>query len=533
MQAITRSFINPVSKPVEAHLAPMSAPSTGLYGAQNVVDADNGQTKSSLSGKTSDRVHEIPISSSSQPNARDKNPSSSSIPSPQLRQQTLSDLASIPSNVGATPAITPETRKHEKWVLAAMFVSLFLIGWNDGTLGPLLPRIQEWYGVNFTVVSMVFVSACVGCLAGSVSNVWLSDKFNFGTIIVAASLCQVIAFSVLTAAPPFPVFCILFAFNGAGIAIQDAQANGLVASIRENGSEKMGVLHAVYGLGAFASPLVSTQFAQLPRWSFHFLTSLGLAVVNTSFLFWTVGGQPIETVLTSIGSPPLEINPSAPMELTTVKSSTSAMNNPSLEGEGHLNTAPQSSISQILRNRVVQLMAFFILVYVGVEVTIGGWIVSYMINVRGGGPSSGYVSSGFFGGLTLGRVVLLWVNKKVGERRVVFIYAALAIALELVVWLVPSFVGNAVAVSLVGVLLGPMYPLCMNHAGRVLPRKILTGSIGWVAAFGAAGSAVLPFMTGALANRFGLKSLQPLLVSMMTVMAVLWALIPGHSKRTE
>jgi hypothetical protein len=27
----------------------------------------------------------------------------------------------------------------------------------------------------------------------------------------------------------------------------------------------------------------------------------------------------------------------------------------------------------------------------------------------------------------LGRVALLWVNKKVGERRVIFVYAALAI----------------------------------------------------------------------------------------------------------
>jgi len=73
-----------------------------------------------------------------------------------------------------------------------------------------------------------------------------------------------------------------------------------------------------------------------------------------------------------------------------------------------------------------------------------------------------------------------------------------------------------------------MYPICMNEAGRVLPRKILTGSIGmltyfaadhiraltrdlgWIAGFGQAGSAILPFMTGALASRFGISSLQPL-----------------------
>lgn len=46
---------------------------------------------------------------------------------------------------------------------------------------------------------------------------------------------------------------------------------------------------------------------------------------------------------------------------------------------------------------------------------------------RKGGTSSGYISSGFFGGLAVGRILLLWVNKKVGEWRVLFIYASLAI----------------------------------------------------------------------------------------------------------
>ena len=77
-------------------------------------------------------------------------------------------------------------------------------------------------------------------------------------------------------------------------------------------------------------------------------------------------------------------------------------------------------------------------------------------------------------------------------------------------WFVPSLIGDAVAVSLVGVLLGPFYPITMNYAGRILPRWLLTGCIGWIAGFGQAGSAVLPFITGALASTVGIKSLQPL-----------------------
>lgn len=67
-------------------------------------------------------------------------------------------------------------------------------------------------------------------------------------------------------------------------------------------------------------------------------------------------------------------------------------------------------------------------------------------------------------------------------------------------------------VSVVGVLLGPMYPIAMNESSRILPRWLLTGSIGWIAGFGQAGSALFPFITGSLAQKFGIKSLQPLCV---------------------
>jgi hypothetical protein len=92
---------------------------------------------------------------------------------------------------------------------------------------------------------------------------------------------------------------------------------------------------------------------------------------------------------------------------------------------------------------------------------------------------------------------------------------------ELVVWLVPSLIGGAVSVSLVGVLLGPVYPIIMNEAGRILPRWLLTGCVGWIAGLGQAGSAALPFMTGVIAGRVGIESLQPLCVSFSFTLAML------------
>jgi len=94
------------------------------------------------------------------------------------------------------------------------------------------------------------------------------------------------------------------------------------------------------------------------------------------------------------------------------------------------------------------------------------------------------------------------------------------------IWLVPSLIENAIAISFVGMVLGPMYPMVMSQAGRIIPRKRLAGSIGWISGFGGTGAAVFPFVTGALANHFGIRALPPLIVALMAVMGGLWLLVP-------
>ncbi|KAJ8694718.1 hypothetical protein PTI98_007369 [Pleurotus ostreatus] len=411
---------------------------------------------------------------------------------PRLDTASVHGVESLPGQLykhGDSQSTEQENRQTSSkkqattsWIqFATLCWCFFLTGWNDGTTGPLLPRIQEVYNLDFAVVSLIFVFSCVGFIGGALINVPFSGKLGFGKVIVLGSMLQVIAYALQASAPPFPVFVIAYVINGVGIAMQDAQANGYVASIQEGAETKMGILHAAYGLGAFVAPLVATQFAQIERWSFHYLVSLGIALSNLVALavVFRLKGQ--DECLIATGQ---------------------------LVGEK--DSSKPTDFRQILSQKTVHFLAFFAFFYVGVEVTLGGWIVTFIINVRHGGPSSGYISSGFYGGLTIGRVALLWVNKKIGERRVLYLYTFLAIGLQLVIWLVPSVIGDAVAASLLGVLLGPFYPIAMNHAGRIIPRWLLAGSIGWIAGFGTAGAAVVPFMTGALSSKYGIQSLQPL-----------------------
>lgn len=266
----------------------------------------------------------------------------------------------------------------------ALCWTLFLAGWNDGSIGPLLPRIQKFYNVGFTMVSLIFVVACVGYISGALANLPLSDQLGLGKALVIGSLCQIVAYTIQAPALPFPMFIICFAIIGFGLAIQESQAIGYVASIKDNAETRMGILHACYGAGALCSPLVATQFAQARHWSFHYLISLGIAISNTAILIAVFRFKTQDECLVEIGQSATEKG-----------------------------TSSDSTFRQILSQKTVHLLAFFSFVYVGVEVTLGGWSVTYVIDVRGGGPSSGYISTGFFSGLSFGRVGLLWVNKKV------------------------------------------------------------------------------------------------------------------------
>jgi len=337
----------------------------------------------------------------------------------------------------------------------------------------------------------------VGFISGAFINMHWTDKLGLGKMVVFGALCPLVAYTIQAPAPPFPLFVISFALSGMGYSILNAQSNAYVVSLKHNSELYMGMLHASYGLGALSSPLVATQFSQTQHCSFHYLISLGLAISNVIILILTFRFRTQDESLTLIG-----------------------------EAVGEKSTSDHSNFRQILSLRTVHLLSIFALLYVGVEVTIGGWITTYIIDVRGGGPSAGYISSGFFGGMMVGRLALLWLNKKIGEHRVLYLYAALAISLECVVWFVLSLIGGAVAVSLIGVFLGPIYPIIMNRVGRVVPRWLLSGSIGWIAGFGQAGSAILPFMTGAIASKTGIRALQPFLISMMAVFPVVWYLIP-------
>lgn len=463
-------------------------------------DYDHDLELSTLPTPAADvHVHEDPTSSQVTTTITAKEPDVE----PEIRT-----LSAEPTNEATVVAQSITNPPINKYRLLTVSLLNFLGGLNDSALGPLIPYIEKHYSINYATVSTIFVANAIGFLAAAPCTNLLERRLSRAWTYVLAELSLAAAYIALACSPPFPVIVVAFLPIGFGLATALSLSNVFCANL-SNGTAALGILHGSYGIGGTLGPLMATAIASRTggRWSLFYFLPLGMALVNTVLAGWTFRGfeNDIET--------------SSPAVRTS--------------------SSPEESFSHArvlrgaVRNRVTLLGALFIFAYQGAEVSISGWIVSFLISTRHGDVSSiGYVSAGFWAGITVGRFLLSHPAHTIGEKVFVIIAIAGAVGFQLIVWLVPNMIGEAVAVAIVGLLLGPIFPCAAAVFSKLLPRNIQMSSLGFITASGSSGGAVAPFVTGLLAQKAGTFVLHPICIGLFVAMEGCWGILPRIKKRT-
>lgn len=337
----------------------------------------------------------------------------------------------------------------------------------------------------------------------------LRIKLGQARVLALGQALMTLAYIPLAAAAPFVLVALSFFFIGFGIAINVAMGNIFCARL-QNGTLMLGLLHGSYGVGGTTGPLIATALvtAAGALWSRYYLLTLAIGVVTVGLSLWSFWG--VER----------ELSPAAREREERLDS-------------GRTNSL-LGSMATALRMRVVLLGAIFVFAYQGAEVSISGWVISFLIQARGGDPSSvGYVSAGFWAGITLGRFCLSGPAQRIGEKPFVYGLVVGAVAFQVLVWWVPNIVGEAVAVSLVGLLLGPIYPCAVAVFMRGMSRRDALSGMGTISACGSLGGAVAPFVTGLLAQAVGTYVLHPIVIALFVLMLLCWYGVPTPAKRTD
>jgi len=400
-----------------------------------------------------------------------------------------------PTTANTTPQL--QRWNHPRSNISRVLATLWcftILGANDAAYGALIPYLEAYYKVDYLTISLVFLSPVVGYTASALTNNIVHMKFGQRGVAAIMSVSHLIAYIVISLHPPYPALVVVFMLAGYGNGLGDSAWNAWIGDMA-NANEVLGFLHGMYGLGACISPLIATAMITRAGWQWYefYYFMIGAAVIEIFVLtgtFWkstgaayraqhaaglTAHADPLDqpsgaTTPTGTGATPRKeqaplmqrINPfhehffmNQPLRSSLSSSRPKPPPGPLASFLRKINPFKNASgaTAAAVNNRVTILSAVFLLFYVGAEVSIGGWIVVFMLRVRHGTNfASGIVATGFWLGVTVGRFVLGFVTARCfpTEKHAVAFYLVCSLALQVLFWLIPSFTVSAVMVGLLG-----------------------------------------------------------------------------------
>ncbi|KAI8138129.1 major facilitator superfamily domain-containing protein [Fennellomyces sp. T-0311] len=271
---------------------------------------------------------------------------------------------------------------------------------------------------------------------------------------------------------------------GFGVASTQSGANVFVGEL-PRATMMLNFLHTIYGLGALLGPFVASAILRYSPWNYSYLVLSSLATFNLITCIFTfrhlkiTEEQDQDDRRRQIGSPNI--------------------------------------LEQTIRYHTTYVGAFYLSVYVGIEVTFGELAYTFLISERSHDRMGmAHLMSGFWTGLCIGRICLGYVTLKLGEKRMIYVYITVLICMCITFWLVEIVAVNAVALVVSGIALGPLFPTILSVARECVPCNLY---------FGSCRSALLPYFTSVLMNSTGPSSMPPLTLAMSCTILVTWFFI--------
>ncbi len=393
-----------------------------------------------------------------------------------------------------------DTQARQRLRIGLAFFTFILIGANDGAVGILLPSVIAHYGIDKATVGLLFVASTIGYLIAAFTSGLLLERLGRRSFLMLGTSGLIVGAAIYSAMPPFvALFPVLFCI-GFGLGILDAGLNAYIAGLPRS-TGLLNYLHAFYGVGALLGPLVaSTILALAWGWNTTYLvwvTAGGVVLLGFMLLFQNDGKAPVRRV------------------------------------DGLRATGDGNTLFITLRTRLVWVAAFFLLAYVGAEVSLGTWSYSLLTEDRHAAALlSGWTVSGYWMGLTLGRIVLGRIAERAGATRLIQWCLAGVVVGVAVVWAAPNVAIAAVGLWVTGFSLGPIFPSTIAVISERVEGRLQQSAIGFAASLGSLGAAFFPFVAGTLAQRVGLWTLLPFVGTLAVVMLILWLALQ-HMNRYE
>jgi FHS family Na+ dependent glucose MFS transporter 1 len=341
------------------------------------------------------------------------------------------------------------------------YAAFTALGLTTSALGPTLPNLAANTNSQISEVSILFSASSLGYIMGASLGGRLFDRLAGHAVMAVAVLAMVLASLVIPLAPLLWLLFIIMFTMGMGQSVVDVGANTLLVWTHRAGvGPYMNALHFFFGAGAFLSPIIIAQVMLLTG--------------GITWAYWIFGLLTLPAALWLLWLP----SPAIP---------------------NHAEDEDSKPINYPLAGLVV----LFLLLYVGAEVSYGGWIFTYTTALNlADETTAAYLTSAFWGALTLGRLFSIPLAMRFRPRTI--LNGALLGCLASAVALISA--GHSLAVVWaatlgMGLFMAPVFPVTISLAER---RMAITGqTTGWFFIGGSVGAMVTPWIIGQFFDTIG------------------------------
>jgi MFS transporter, FHS family, Na+ dependent glucose transporter 1 len=360
------------------------------------------------------------------------------------------------------------------------------MGISMSSLGPTIPALADNTRSSISAISILFAARSLGSLVSSVWGGQLYDRMR-GHGVLAVMILGMAASTALTPFIPLLwVLALVLFITGVAQGVLNIGGNVLLVWLhgRQVGPY-MNALHFFFGVGTFIAPVIVAQFIARDGGLVWTYLLLGLIILPTA-------------VIALLPSPP---SPQAVRD-----------------SEGQRNDW-----------LVIVLIALIFGCYSGGAMAFSGWIFTYVTELGlTNETNAAYLTSLFWGGLTIGRLIGIPLAVKVRPKTLLWADFGLALLSLLVMLAWPrQLLAVMVTSATLGLAFATIYPTTMALAGEIMA---LSGRVtGYFSLGNSAGTMLIPWVIGPLFEMVGPGSMTAVLIAdMFFALGVMWLL----SRRT-
>ena len=382
-------------------------------------------------------------------------------------------------------------------LLLIIYLGFVSLGLPDGILGVAWPEMRQTFSMPLAGVGVLTIIGACGSVVSSFLSGHILKKFGTGPVVCAS--CALTGFALLGfgLSQYFAFLIVLSIPLGIGAGAVDTGLNNYVAT--HFSSKHMNWLHACWGIGAFAGPLVMTQsIVKSGSWRVGYIIVAAIQLTLALIFLVTMRLWNLHSAEQKALSGTVAKESEASQANKNASPNETASQKTPLSFQQRLRKGAREIAGR--KGLLYGMLVFFF--YVGSEASIGLWSASYLRTARlVSVENAGLWVSLFYASITVGRIFVGFFVEKIGTTTAVRGGILISIV-GFACFLIPVFptVFCPLALCLIGLGFAPIYPCAMQETPLHFGKDFSQIAIGYQMGLANVGYTLLPIIIGTISG---------------------------------